>query len=103
MKLLATSVNMKEIRTVAAVLKSLGTFRKGMKLQDAQDLCTLLPLDGPPSSSVNPEIETKYRINLRRWREFGAIIEIQAVLHLFHVMKLIEAKKAKEVKLVLIL
>ncbi len=87
---------MKEIRAVSAVLKSLGTFRKELKLEDAEELCSLLPLEGPALPAIKPEVESKFRINVRRWREFGSIVEIQAVLHLFYVMKLYEARKGKE-------
>lgn len=96
LKVLATSVNLKEIHAVATVAKSLGLFRKSFSLQDTADLASLLPLDSPPPQTIPAEIERKFRITMHRLEELSKMPEIQATLHLLHVMKLIDAHNPKE-------
>lgn len=99
LKLLATAVNLKEIRAVATVLKSLGEFRKTWTLADAAELSSLLPLDAAPPQVLPPEIEKKYRLSSHRVRDYGNMPEIQTVLHLLHAMKLLDSHNDKEVYL----
>jgi len=97
LKLLAKSVNMKEIHAVSIVLKSLGVFRKALKLEEAAELTTLLPLDDLPPQAIPPEIEKKYRITKNRLGDFSKMPEIKVVLHLLYIMKLIDSRNPKEV------
>jgi len=92
---------MKEIHAVGAVVKSLGIFRKAFKLEDTTELTLLLPLDGQPATAIPPAIEKKYHISRHRLDMFSKMPEILAILHLLHVMKLIDSKNYKEVALLL--
>jgi len=96
LKLLARSVNLKDIHAATNVVKSLGVFRKALTLADAQELITLLPLDGTPPQAIPPEIEKKYKITMHRLNDLSKMPEIQAILHLLYILKLIDAKNAKE-------
>ncbi len=95
LKLLARSVNLKDIHAVANVLKSLGIFRKGLTLEDAGQLISLLPLEGSPPQTIPPEIEKKYKLTMHRLQDLSKMPEIQAVLHLLFIMKLVDSKNAK--------
>ena len=88
---------MKEIHAVSIVLKSLGVFRKALKLEEAAELTTLLPLDDLPPQAIPPEIEKKYRITKNRLGDFSKMPEIKVVLHLLYIMKLIDSHNPKEV------
>ena len=86
---------MKDIHAVANILKSLGVFRKGLTLEEAGQLTTLLPLEGNPPQTIPPEIETKYKITMHRLQDLSKMPEIQAVLHLLYIMKLVDSKNGK--------
>jgi len=92
LKILAKSINLKDIHAVTNVVKSLGIFRKHFTLKDAEELISLLPLDGQPPQTVPQEIETKYKITMHRLNDLSKMPEIQAVLHLIYIMKLVDEK-----------
>ena len=93
LKILARSINFKDIHAVTNVLKSMGVFRKEFKLEDTEQLIGLLPLDGNPPQSIPPEIEAKYKITMHRLEDLSKMPEVQAVLHLVYIMKLIDTKR----------
>ena len=93
---MATSVNLKDIHAVTTVLKSLGLFRKSLKLEEAAELTSLLPLDGTPPPTIPPEIEKKYHLTMHRLKDLSKMPEIQAVLYLLYIMKLIDSNNGKE-------
>lgn len=94
--MLARSINLKDIHAVANVVKSLGIFRKRFTLKDAEELILLLPLEGQPPQTVPQEIETKYKITMHRLNDLSKMPEIQAVLHLIYIMKLVDEKKLEQ-------
>jgi hypothetical protein len=95
--LLATKINLKEIRAVGIVLKSLGIFRKALKLAEVEELSALLPLDSTPAKPLTPDLEKKYHLTKTRYKFFTNTTEIKALLHLLYIMKLIDEHNVKEV------
>eukprot|EP01022_Parablepharisma_sp_SALTPOND_P000927 TRINITY_DN105271_c5_g1_i1.p5 TRINITY_DN105271_c5_g1~~TRINITY_DN105271_c5_g1_i1.p5 ORF type:complete len:298 (-),score=22.65 TRINITY_DN105271_c5_g1_i1:514-1407(-) len=70
-------------------------FRKALTLEDASQLIALLPLEGSPPQTIPPEIEKKYKLTMHRLQDLSKMPEIQAVLHLLYIMKLVDSKNPK--------
>jgi hypothetical protein len=95
--MLATAINLKEIRAVATVMKTLRIYRKALTLAEVEELSALLPIDGPQIKSLSLEIEKKYHITQSRLNFFTGMPEIQALLQLLRIMKMLDSHNDKEV------
>lgn len=94
LKLLAGAVKRKEIKAVGILMKTIGAYRKAFTLNDAIELSVLLPF---AQVKVIPEaLSVKYQLSESRLKSFQDIPEVEGVVRLILVMKLLDSKKYKD-------